>query len=413
MSEKKRILTISDAISAQTGLGRIHRDIVTRLVDNLSDVYEVATMGYGGVGTSKINVPQFPCEGMSDWILPSLPQVCEDFFGKEKITILFIWDAHRVSWFSQPARLGQESLAKYPGLREWLLKTNIEKWLYVPVDSSGPDDKLSIPIAYTLLGFDRLLAYGPYGESVIRRTIGDENADQRHLTNCPHGIDGKTFYEQPRKLSRKLFFDYTGAQTIFTMQDSKTYPTKPLEDDEILAGMVCTNQFRKDIALACETIAILSRTRKVRFWIHTDELSRYWDIPTLLADYGLLYTTVISMGLLPDSRMATGYSACDLTLAPGLGEGFGFPAAESLACQTPVITGSYAGSADFVPKEMQVSPVAYRYEGSYASKRPVYKAAEWAAKAEEWIGKRTSLDDKYFWENNWKVWEQWFREAEK
>ena len=75
-NSRRKILTISDAISAQTGLGRIHRDLVTRIVENLGDILEIATMGYGGIGTSKINVPQFPMEGMADWVLPSLPDVC-------------------------------------------------------------------------------------------------------------------------------------------------------------------------------------------------------------------------------------------------------------------------------------------------------------------------------------------------
>jgi hypothetical protein len=62
---------------------------------------------------------------------------------------------------------------------------------------------------------------------------------------------------------------------------------------------------------------------------------------------------------------------------------------------------------------MQVDPIAFRYEGSYASKRPVYNAADWAARAEEWIGKRTELDPKYDWVENWKAWEQYLREAAK
>jgi glycosyltransferase involved in cell wall biosynthesis len=263
----------------------------------------------------------------------------------------------------------------------------------------------------TLLGFDRLLAYGEFGEGVIRRTIGDEESDKRHLCHLPHGIDGETFYEMPRKLSRRLFLEYTGAHNFFQMI-GHVKGTAPIADDEVLVGCVATNQYRKDWALACETVALLSQRHKIRFWLHLDDLERYWSIPNLLADYGLLERSVISLGQITDSRMATAYSAADLTIGPG-SEGWGFPAAESLACGTPVITGSYAGAADFVPKDMQISPIAFRYEGSYASKRPVYNPAEWAVKADEWVGKRTQLDSAYDWEQNWKAWEKYLREAAK
>jgi hypothetical protein len=31
-------------------------------------------------------------------------------------------------------------------------------------------------------------------------------------------------------------------------------------------------------------------------------------------------------------------------------------------------------------------------------------------KAEEWIGKRAAMDEKYDWKVNWIGWEKWFRE---
>src|ERR1700677_695260 len=201
---EKKLLIISDAPSSNSGLGRICRDLSTRIHANLSDVFDLATAGYGHPGSSKLPWPQFNLEGMQEWILPTLPYIVDDFAGKERCICLFIWDSHRVSWFSQPQRLGGENLAKFPGLKEWLLNANIEKWLYCPIDSSGPNDRLSYPIGLTLMGFDRVLAYGQFGEDVIRRTISDEQADKRHLTHLPHGIDSSVFYEQDRKLSRRL-----------------------------------------------------------------------------------------------------------------------------------------------------------------------------------------------------------------
>ena len=415
-NKPKALLILSDAVSGNSGLSRIARDLAVRIHDNLSDVYRLGSVGYGSPGSSKFPWPQYCLEGMHEWICPTLPEICDDFFGKEKGTILTIWDSHRLTWLAAP-RGCSELFSKFPGLQQWAMSRPFELWGYIPIDSSGPNDRLTFPIMKTLLGFDRLLAYGQFGEDVIRRTIGNEESDKRHLFHLPHGIDGETFYELPRKLSRKLFLEYTGARQFFHLLNMKDATTLPIADDEVLIGCVATNQVRKDWALSIETVALIAQKHKVRFWCHTDSLERYWSLPNLLVDYGILDKTNISLGMIPDERMATAYSACDLTLGVG-NEGWGFPLAESLACQTPVIHGAYAGGADIVPKEMQVdirrddggNPL-FRYEGSYASSRPIFSANDWAAKAEEWIGKRVSLDPQYDWVNNWPRWEQWFREA--
>lgn len=408
---KRKLLTISDAISASSGLGRIHRDIVTRALEHLSDVYEIATMGYGGSGTTRIKVPQFPMEGMVDWILPTLPEVCADFFGEEKGIILTIFDPHRLTWLASP-RGCSELFTKFPGLQAWAMSRPFELWGYVPIDSSGPNDRLTFPIMKTLLGFDRLLAYGQFGEDVIRRTISDEEANKRHLCHLPHGIDGEIFYEIDRKLSRTLFFEYTGAQNFFHMI-GRDKDTAPIADDEVLISILGTNQSRKNFALGIEVASILAKKYKIRLHLHTDSLERYWSIPNLLADFGMLDKTVISLSNIPDSRMAVAYSAADLVLgiAP---EGYGYVHAEAMACGSPCVTGSYAGGAALVDSCMLVDPVAFYYEGSYSSQRPVYNPIDWAAKAEEWIGKRTGLDPRYDWQNLWpNEWEPWFRNAAK
>ena len=181
-------------------------------------------------------------------------------------------------------------------------------------------------------------------------------------------------------------------------------------DNEVLIGIVATNQARKDWGLGIETAALFAKEHKLRLWIHIDKLEKYWSIPALLADYELLDRAVISLGFLSDDAMAMAYSACDLTLGIGP-EGFGYPLAESLACGTPVITGSYAGGSDIVPKAMQVDPIAYRLEGVYSSMRPVFRAEDWANRAMEFLGNRARLDPQYDWNNLWPHWEEWLRQG--
>jgi len=300
-----------------------------------------------------------------------------------------------------------EELAKYPDLKKFMEKPPFRKWLYAPVDASGPNDRLTFPLAQSLLGFDKILAYGKFGEDVIRRTLGDQESEKRGLTSLPHGISSDIFYPRNRKTSRAFFFSITGGANLYGKKDL-------IKPDEILLGAVCTNQSRKDMPLLIETCAILSRKYKIRLWLHMDVLERVggWSIPALLMDHGMIDRTVVSLGYLSDDNIAKAYAACDLTIASGA-EGFGFPILESQFCGTPVTTMSYAGGADIVPAEWQVDPIGYRYESIWASKRPVFRAEDWADKVVRMLEHRCTGPERYDWKNLWSEWEKWFREGLK
>jgi len=397
------LLLVSDAVSSGTGLGRIAKELAVRVHEHLGDVCRLATLGYGGPGSAHFGFPQYTIEGMKDFIVPALPQIWKDFAGEEAGVVLTIWDLSRLMWFALPERC--EMLAEFPVLREWLMQAPFRRWGYFPIDAGGPNDKLTFPVHQTLLGYDRALAYGPWAEALLRQTIGEEESRSRQLTWRPHGIDTTIFYPRDRAHCRFKFGAITGARTL---------PRKPqlgsILPNEVLIGIVATNQARKDWALGIETAALLAKQRKLRLWIHIDILEKHWSIPALLADYGLLDKAIVSLGVLPDDTMAMAYSACDLTLGIGP-EGWGFPLAESQACGTPVVTGSYAGGADIVPQEMQIEPVIFRYEGVYGSKRPVFRAEDWVDRAVQFLDKRVSLDPEYDWQNLWPRWEAWFREG--
>ena len=397
------LLIVSDAPSSGTGLGRITKDLAVRIHERLPDVCRVATLGYGGPGSAKFEFPQYTIEGMEDFIIPAFPQIWEDFAGRESGVVMTIWDLCRLMWFVQPARC--EMLSGYPELRHWLMNPPFRRWGYFPIDAGGPNDKLTFPLHQTLLGFERTLAYGPWAEKVIKHTLGEDESRSRRLDQRPHGIDTTVFYPRGRVHCRFKFGAITGARTLLARPQLGS-----ILHNEVLVGIVATNQVRKDWALGVETAALIAKRRKLRLWIHVDKLEKYWSIPALLADYELLDTAMISLGFLPDEAMAEAYSACDLTLGIGP-EGWGFPLAESQACGTPVITGSYAGGSDIVPKEMQVEPIAFRYEGLYSSKRPVFDPADWADRALRFLDERVTLDPQYAWANLWPRWEEWFREG--
>lgn len=402
------LLLISDAPSSTTGLGRITRDLATRIHENLQDVYRVAVLGYGGPGSRKFGFQQYAIEGMSEWIIPALPEIWEDFAGDQKGVCMTIWDASRLMWFAQPARC--EMLSSYTVLKNWLMRAPFQRWGYFPIDAAGPHDKLTFSLQQTLLGYNRVLAYGEWAAGIVKETIGAEAAKVQDLDWRPHGIDTSVFYERDRAVCRYKFGSITRAQTLRGgPQLGSVLP------DETLIAIVATNQTRKDWALGIEVAAILSKTHKIRLWIHTDGLERTWSIPALLVDYGLVDKAVISLGILSDDEMAQAYSASDVSLGIGLGEGFGLPLFEAIACKTFCIHGNYGGAPEWMPPEFLVEPIAYRYEGLYSNKRPVFSAQDWANKVSTILQnssrQQVHLSEKLDWNNLWPWWESYFRGA--
>jgi glycosyltransferase involved in cell wall biosynthesis len=386
------IMILSDAPTSGTGLGRISGDIALRIAQNLSEQFRVCTFGYGGVVSRKLPYHQYIIEGMEDdWVTPTLPEAWSDWVGDEKGILLTIWDLSRLGWLLRPEMHCENRL-----MQKFLSDKPFEKWVYLPLDAEGPNGKLTYPLEQLLGGANRILGYGKWGASVLDRTLGVQGKTEY----VPHGINTSVFYQRDRATSRKEFVSYTCAIDLNGSLADR------IRADETLISIVGTNQARKDWALAIETVAMLAKSHNVRLWIKTDKWERHWSIPALLIDYGLKDRSILTLAELTDDELARAYSASDLTLgiAP---EGFGYVHVESLACGTPCIVGSYAGGAELVEPGMRVDPIAFRYEGVWSCKRPVYNPADWVSVAKTWIGKRATMDPKYDWKNNWGKWEEW------
>lgn len=382
--ERKKLLILSDSVSSTSGLGRITRDLASRVHRHLGDVYSVATVGYGGNGSVKYPWPQYHLHSIDKWLVPELPQVWDDFVGDGEGILFSIWDASRLYW------LGMPQTCPIPILRHWVETAKVKKWLYGAIDAEGPNGKAPSLIMQTMKGFDRLLDYTAFSSRITG------NPD--HL---PHGIERDVFFPRDKADCRKKF-----AESGFA----------GLGPDSLLIGIIATNQARKNWQLGMETARILlDRGHDVRVWAHTDVLDRYWSIGGLVNDYGLTGRVVISNQRFTDEQMCSMTCACSVTLGVGP-EGMGYPIMESLACGVPCVTGNYAAQAEYVPKRFLVKPIAFYHEGAFCSKRPVFDAEDWAdavenADIEARQSARVSLlPERLYWENVWVGWEKWFRE---
>ena len=379
-SKPRPLLIVSDSISCTSGLGRIARDLATRIHANLSDVFRVGTCGYGGPGSSKFKFPEYHVHSIDNWLLPELPQIASDFAPDGDLILMPIWDLSRLYWMADTRS------CPIPHLRRWLETAKMQKWLYHPIDGEGPNGKIPGSLAPTMAAFDRIIDYSAFSCAVT--------GNKDHL---PHGIDASVFFPRDKKECRQAFRSAGFAN---------------LKDKSLLVGIVATNQVRKDWAIGIQTCReLLERGHDVRVWCHTDSLDRHWNIPNLIVDYHLQGRVAITTANFTDEQMNGFYSACDVTLGIGLGEGFGYPIFESLASGTPCIHGKYGGAAEHMPPSMLIDPIAARYEGIFCMKRPVFDPKDWADAVESNIGLPTALPDHLDWNNLWKQWEAWFRKG--
>jgi len=442
-------LMLSDAITSSTGLARIHRDLVTRIHADLSDVFRVGALGVGGaISTSaKFPFPNYSIRQLEQMCPIDLPLVWEDFAGRigdgrqadspedllyrtgqmRKGILFTCWNASWCQWLAQPELLPDQHPVRdfllqrpqsippatwascTPALRASLAQRPFQRWLYCPVDGHCSDGTLGWQMAPILEGFDRVLAYTAYGAKVIEDTIdkwGDPLSQRRTdfpIAHLPHGLDAATFRPRDRALARATLVSRLS-------NGEKSLPLKP--DQELLA-VVATNTPRKDWGLAFTVCAeLLQRGRNVFLWGHTDTLIAHWNIPAMAKQFGMDKRVMITSERLSDEDMTNAYSAADAFLGIG-SEGWGYPCMESLGCGLPVVHMTYAGGADFTPPALQVEPVGYHLEAPYMIQRPVFNPSDWADKVVQVLtGDRAELSkypERIDWTVCWEEWRKWLQ----
>lgn len=359
MDRDTPILVMGDAPNLPSGLARIARDLTAHLFHS---GYKVAQLGLGYDG-QPFDWRVYPLWDADEWGKDDLKRVWEWHCGDTPGVLLTVWD---------PARCFGASGVEING----------ERWGYFAVDAANIHDKISGPAEEGLRRYSRVLAYGEWGAGVLSRTLG------RKVPWLPHGINKDVFKIREEGPPRNFI------------------------------GAVATNQPRKDWSVVFEVFRDYHAQSDLNFWVHIDKpMTQAWVLHQLILDYEIDVDRLLVTQEITDEMLAGLYNQCLFTVAPGLGEGFGYPIVESLACGAPVVHVDHAGGAELIPVPgWKMQPASWRREGSYCLVRPVlesvdvlraYRAAYEAASREEtkWYcaGAVAHLD----WENLWPYWAKW------
>lgn len=373
MGGRVPILVVGDAPGLSTGLSRIARDITAHLHAERDLLgIEVAQLGI----YHDDSMWPWPVVGVRDqpeWGKDDLPKVWWRLFGNRRGVVFTVWD---------PARCF--------GLSATAADSPVQLWGYFALDADGVGGRIGGPAAVALRRYGRVLGYGGWGAEVLKATL------DKPIQWLPHGIDLGAFQPQ-------------------VDGDGKALPRQ-------LIGCVAANQPRKDLGLLFQTFRLLADWNpNLGFWLHTDVDVKHWSIPQLADDFGLNNGRLIVTGVekdLSDNALAQMYSQCLATIAPGLGEGFGYPIVESLACGAPVIHGNYGGGAELVPHpRWRIAPETFRLESVYCLRRPVFEAQYFAHACKQVIGDAGAAQSAYCrgavrhlgWDVLWPQWRAWFQ----
>jgi len=390
------IVFFTDSIAANSGLARIGRDLATKTHEHLGDTFRVATLGYGHCGSSKFPFPQYHWNQRDDFLPLELPYIWRDFCGDDPGILFTIGDIQRFLALADTQFSMDRNFAQWmPEMRQ---SGKLKLWGYFPVDAHNKDGKLGSQLGHTLSHYDRRLVPSEWAKGICERTVPGIAVEA-----IPHGVDTSTFHPYPKEDAREKIGQ--------VMAPVLQWPMEPVSvvEDALWIGIVATNQNRKSYSTGVKVVSELAKTRPVFFWIHTDRMKAEWSILELLSDYGLLQCSMVTVGNVSDEAMAIAYSAMDVTLGIGRGEGYGYPIMESWFCGTPCVAGSYGAHAEFIPDRCLVKPRMMQLEGPLNLLRPIFEAEDWFGPINDAVGNPSpsmvGLDWKYLWQD----FEKWLK----
>lgn len=377
------VVVLGDSPRLPTGLGRIAGDLAAHLWQAHERLgIHLLQMGweYGVPTLYPIAWPLVAFPNIhQDWGRAQVEQTVrqhQEYLGltSAQVVLLTVWD---------PARC-----FAYADLLHY------HTWGYFAVDGHNRNGSFGGPAAEAVKSYDRVLGYTRYGAEVLR-TVRTSPVEY-----LPHG-------------------HYWGAAAFDEAQAAAAPPTSGWR-----LGCVASNTPRKDLGLFFATIRRLrDMGERVYGWLHTDELvTGAWSIPELLEVYGIADSWVqISLPPCSELGLQSMYASCAVTLAPGRGEGHGYPIVESLAMGRGVVHCDYAGGAEFTPAEGRIAAFTYDETNPYCVQRPLLKVDEVALACKALADK--ALEDgtraHYYagsvahleWSALWPRWETWVRQG--
>jgi glycosyltransferase involved in cell wall biosynthesis len=296
-----KILILSNAPWANTGYGRITRELIPFLQGDGHQVAVLANYGLSGAAIHWHDVVIYPqrhssmCEDM-------LPSVIEHFGADVVLTQYDVWA------FEQDIR-----------------KTITKPWI-----SLTPIDGSPVPLATLsrLRGCEWVTTYSRFGQAELEKS-------GFHTYYTPPGIDTGIFKPGDKAAAREALGIDPNRFMITTVGANKGWPARKGWPESLMAFKVF-NDRHPDALYYCHTTKVPYGSSG-GIWF--DDIRRQMGIP----ENSLAFPDQSALAIgVPDSQLALIYQASDVFLLLSMGEGFGLPLVEAQACGCPVVTTKWS-----------------------------------------------------------------------
>lgn len=309
MTQRPRLLWWSDSPTDETGFARVGRSICPWLAKLWSVAY--LALGYNG------DPHPFP------WRIYPATQGGGDPFGFSRAASIVGIEQPDVLLMNTDLYVVAQVVHD---ARKWKRRPKLVA--YCPIDTPGGVkggvarmlNELDLFIAYTDFGLGEMRAAGFTGDAIV----------------VPHGFDQRLYRPHPKAAAR-----------------ARIVPGVPA--DALLIGNVNRNQPRKRLDLTVMYFAEWVRSGRApanaALYLHCAKQDAGWDLEELARKLDVrdrVFVAVEKVDDLPDEElMPLVYSALDIQVTTTLGEGWGLPALEGMACGVPQIAPDWSALGDW------------------------------------------------------------------
>lgn len=360
MTDKIRIMAMSDPLNAPTGFGRVARELVERLP---RDRYEIAYLSRGWVGSRKFDVQPYSASA-SDEVMAGAFAVAAYDFGPPFI-LWTLMDPWQTGWISHT----EVNTYSTPASAQWLKEHRQRiRWIgHYPVDGEGLRDGPPYWYEQFLNGPDVTVFMSEFGQRITKPLLSTRTSF------ISHAVDTKLFYpiSEESKAKAKEAAGLGGRHVVLCVMANRRRKYWP----EVLQAFKIALSRQTDLHL----VAVCGDPN--------GSADDSWSLVEIATTLGLMgeKPRVTFITAVSDKVLARLYQIASQVVLLSAGEGFGLPQLEAHACGLPCTVGRYSASEELMVDEREgVAPRAWTFEGNNVIKRPVYAWPDVADKILFW-----------------------------
>ena len=351
LSEKKKILLLSDDMRMTSGVGTMSREIILGTLKDFDwvqiggaikhpdkgKIFDMSEDLQKQTGVTDAYVKVYPVDGYGT------PEVLRDILNIEKPDAIMIYTDPRF-WI-------------------WLYEMEHELRQSIPIFYYNIWDDLPYPMWNEPYyeSCDLIMNISKQTHNIVQNVCQNKPRTEWDSTYIPHGINEKFFYpvqdEKERLEMNKMKSElFQGNDYDFCLFYNNRNIRRKMTSDTIMAFKTFADRLPKE------------KRDKTAFVLHTQPVDpNGTDLPAVVKEMCPDLNIIFSTEKLDNKHLNYLYNIADVTINLASNEGFGLGTCESLMCGTPIIVNVTGGLQDQCGFKLRGEYLTYRDYGAIES----------------------------------------------